>query len=85
MQKEKSSDGESRYRKALQRRFYRWFGEMSEGFRGGMFWVLFHGRGWEEPGGNIRNMAPERRTEPVVPVRLRQVPPVIAAGYGSTR
>lgn len=38
-------------------------------------------RGWKEPGGNIRNMAPERRTEPVVPVRLRQVPPVIAAGY----
>ena len=38
-------------------------------------------QGWEEPGGNILNMASEQRTEPVVMVRLRQVPPVIAAGY----
>lgn len=38
-------------------------------------------QGWEESGRTILNMASEQRTEPASPVRLRQVPPVIAAGY----
>ena len=38
-------------------------------------------QGWEESGETVRNMASEQRTEPAKPARLRQGPPVIAAGY----